>query len=113
MNRWTLLALAQMALLFGVSSIPDDGRAGARRVLSLPPGVQNLLHVPAYSLLAWLWWRSFRARGSRPARAAAFGAALACGYGILDEAHQAFVPGRTASVTDALLDALGAAIVLA
>ena len=39
-------------------------------------------------------------------------AALATGYGALDELHQAFVPGRTASSIDLGYDFLGAALAL-
>jgi hypothetical protein len=37
---------------------------------------------------------------------------IALGVGIADEIHQAYVPGRTASVTDVLLDMIGIALVL-
>ena len=33
---------------------------------------------------------------------------LTCSYGIIDEFHQSFVPGRYASVLDVLLNVLGA-----
>ena len=36
--------------------------------------------------------------------------ALAAAYGVTDEYHQRFVPGRTADVADVLADATGAAI---
>lgn len=102
-----------MAALFAVSSIPDDDGTLSRTVLFLQPELQNLLHVPAFALLAWLWWRALAARGVRSMAAAAVAAAIATAYGALDEVHQYFVAGRTASVTDALLDAAGALLVLA
>jgi len=37
---------------------------------------------------------------------------IALGVGIADEIHQAYVPGRDASVTDVLLDMVGIALVL-
>ncbi len=109
--RWTLLAIAYMAALFLLSSIPDDSDLG-RRILFPPPAIQNLLHVPVYAVLTWIWWRALRARtGSQ--LAALLAAAIAVGYGILDEFHQMYVPGRFASVTDALLNAAGAVAVVA
>ena len=39
--------------------------------------------------------------------------AITAGYGITDEVHQWFVPGRFASVADWIADALGAAVALA
>ncbi|MHC4973921.1 MAG: VanZ family protein [Planctomycetota bacterium] len=109
--RWTLIALAYMAALFLLSSIPDDSELG-RRILFPPPAVQNLLHVPVYAGLTWLWWRSLKGKTS-PRPAVLCAAAIAIGYGVLDEIHQMYVPGRFASVTDALLNAAGAAAVVA
>jgi len=95
-----------MAALFLLSSIPDDSDIG-RRILFPPPAIQNLLHVPVYAGLTWIWWRAF-------ARTAVlWAAAIATSYGVLDEIHQMYVPGRFASVTDALLNAAGAAAVVA
>lgn len=116
--RWTLLAIAYMATLFLLSSIPDDDGIG-RRILFPPPAVQNLLHVPVYAGLTWVWWRALRKDPPKPpakagGRAAVLGAAaIAIVYGALDEVHQMYVPGRFASVTDALFNAAGAAVVVA
>ena len=122
--RWILLAIAYMAALFLLSSIPDDNGWGGR-ILFPPPAVQNLLHVPVYAGLTWIWWRALRvalpkplakAGGAPPKllpKAVLGAAAIAVGYGILDEIHQMYVPGRFASVTDALLNAAGAAAVVA
>lgn len=115
--RWTLIALAHMAALFLLSSIPGDAELG-RRLLFPPPAVQNLLHVPVYAGLTWLWWKALAPpmpatrAGRRTGRVLA-AAAIAVGYGVLDEIHQMYVPGRFASVTDALLNAAGAAAVVA
>ncbi len=37
---------------------------------------------------------------------------IALGVGIADEIHQAYVPGRNASITDVLLDFVGISLVL-
>lgn len=69
-------------------------------------GAFAVLAVLAYHVLALhLRWRQ------RWLVAAA--AAVAAGYGALDELHQAFVPGRTASSIDLGYDILGAALALA
>ncbi len=56
-------------------------------------------HAIGYGLLALAYWRALEWRSNK------WGLALilALLYAISDEAHQAFVPGRHASVTDALL----------
>jgi len=108
--RWTLLAVAYMAALFLLSSIPDDDGLGSR-ILFPPPSVQNLLHVPVYAGLTWIWWRALTT--PKPLAKAGWAATIAISYGALDEVHQMYVPGRYASVTDALLNAAGAAAVVA
>jgi VanZ family protein len=100
-----------MAALFAQSSIPDEGSELGQRVLGLiQPELHNLLHVPAYALLTWLWWKALVGRGWRSAAALGGSALIAIGYGAVEELHQYFVPGRSLSLTDAALNALGAAL---
>jgi VanZ family protein len=96
-----------MAALFAASSIPDHHETGPR-ILFVPPTIHNLLHVPAYALLAALWWRARRAAGAAPTAALITAVLVTVLYGVLDEIHQYFVPGRMLSLTDALLNAVGA-----
>jgi VanZ family protein len=103
-RRWWLLAALYMAGLFALSSIPDRKTDTGIEEYFPPPGVQNALHVPAYAGLSFLMWRGLSGRR----RAALLAALLATAYGVTDELHQMFVPGRMASVTDGLANALGA-----
>ncbi len=43
-----------------------------------------------------------------PLRALAVGVLIAAAWGLSDELHQSFVPGRSADIADALADTLGA-----
>ncbi len=110
--RSVIPALAWMALIFGLSSIPGVVHPDDDQIYSLfvwlPPDLQNLLHVPVFGMLAWLWQRAFRQSAARPALMDALAVVLTVAYGVLDEWHQAFVPGRYASFTDVLLDGTGA-----
>jgi hypothetical protein len=108
-RRWWILAGLYMAGLFALSSVPDDRGGTGSAILFPPPALQNLLHVPVYAGLAFVLWQALRGRR----HAAPWGAAIAIAYGALDEVHQMFTPGRTASLTDALMNALGAAAVAA
>ncbi len=109
-NR-VLVPIAYMALIFGLSSIPATGGADDFEVrrpetwLSSP--IQNLLHVPTYGLLAALVWWSLIPR----LRSVPLQAGLACVvaglYGVVDELHQAFVPGRSSSARDMLFNTVG------
>lgn len=104
---WLALA-GWLGLIFYLShqtsppSVPGRGLGGPE---------SGLAHVAVYAVLAtlcfWALARSVRREGPLWALAAvAF--ALTVLYGVTDELHQAFVPGRTASQADILMDAAGA-----
>jgi VanZ family protein len=69
------------------------------------------MHVTEFGILALLWYRALAwgASGWRGRMAVAV-FVLAAGFGALDEAHQKFVPSRTASIVDVGWDGLGAAL---
>ena len=94
--------VVQMAIIFGASSMSDPG---------LPAGVSDRSgHFIGYALLAMLVLRAL-ARGRLAGitwRAALLAILWAAGYGVSDEIHQRFVPGRTPDVADVVADALGA-----
>ena len=111
-NPWFWRAVIWMAALFALSSVPDHGpdAEGMGQVLMPPPAWHNFAHVPAYALLTWLWWRALVVVHWQRASAIVGAALVAFGYGILDEVHQYFVPGRFLSATDALLNAVGVGV---
>ena len=87
------------ALLFGLSSLP----AGATPPSPISfPGDDKVVHAALYAVLGGLLRVALGRSG--PA------VALAAAYGVTDEVHQAFVPGRDADVFDGLADLLGAAL---
>lgn len=109
-----LLPLLYMLALFGLSSIPgvipDDSAPVTQQVFNwVPPQVQNLLHIPVYGGLALLWcWYLGKWLRTKPVIIAAL--VLTVGHGVFDEIHQSFVPGRYASLTDVLFNAIGACL---
>jgi VanZ family protein len=90
---YLVLALGWMGALWYFSSLPATG-AG------LPHPWDKGAHLLAYALLGFLLGRGLG--GLYPAF---FLAAL---YGLVDEWHQSFVPGREAFGLDLLADFLGA-----
>jgi len=70
----------------------------------------KLAHLLEYAGLGWLWVRAIT--GSRPewtTVAGLFSAVLFAGiYGISDEWHQYYVPGRHADLRDLFADVIGA-----
>lgn len=99
------LALAWAALVFYLSSRPDP----LPFPVSAFPGEDKVLHALAYAVLGALL--ALAAAGPRfpGRRAVLLGAALASLYGVTDELHQSFVPGRDTSAGDWVADTLGAA----
>jgi VanZ family protein len=100
-----------MGILYWLSSItgtplPDDP-AHYALFRWISPSVQNILHVPAFAALSCAWCWALRAwqRVQVVRLTAAF--AITAAYGVSDEWHQSFVPGRYASLTDVVLDVGG------
>ncbi|MFC0471740.1 VanZ family protein [Halalkalibacter kiskunsagensis] len=69
---------------------------------------RKLVHISAFGLLAFLFWRALRGRSYR--YVLAFG--LATLYGAIDEWHQSFIPDRSGAVTDVFINSFGACLVL-
>lgn len=105
--RWGLAALAWMGFIFWLSAQPDLPRAPEPW---LDKVVKKSGHVVLYGVLAWLYLGALRGNGllSHRMRLLAFG--LAVLYGVTDEVHQSFVPGRTPSPVDVFIDGVGAAL---
>ncbi len=96
-------AVAWMALIFFLSS-----QEKLPTTAGMPPDIAAIAgHFVAYSVLA-IFIR-VAIGGLQPGRRAdVIAIALATLYGISDEFHQSFVPGRDSSVFDVAIDLLGA-----
>ena len=70
-------------------------------------------HFGSYALLAWLFHRALSTAAQPPQPIWLISAALAVGYGLTDELHQVFIPGRSGRLLDVLIDAAGAAAAMA
>ncbi len=78
-----------------------------RIVQWVPARLQNLMHIPAYALLAFTWrWCLGGWFAPRKATLLAFTVALL--FGFFEEFFQSFIPGRYPSLTDVLFDGIGA-----
>lgn len=96
--RW-LPAAGWMAVIYYLSSLPS---------VPGPPGLSYVAHFLAYAILALaLVWPL--PKGNHWLVAALILASL---YGVTDEWHQRFVPGRISDPLDWLTDTVGAATAL-
>jgi len=94
--------VAWAGLLYYLSDQP------ALHVPPLFPGQDKLFHAAVYAVLGILVTGTLRPeRGSGSRRQVWLAAALVAGYGILDEFHQSFVPGRSAEFFDVVADVAG------
>lgn len=112
--RWALV-LAWMSVVFFASSISDLGRA--KRV---PDWISHPIEYGAGAVLVCRALEARRRRPSTPSAArpltlstALTATLLTTAYGVTDEYHQSFVPGRTADPADVVKDLAGAALACA
>ena len=66
-------------------------------------------HVLIYGVLAWLFWRALRHHSDASTLLRAVCVGLTIVYGLSDEYHQTFVPGRNGKLLDVIVDGAGAA----
>jgi VanZ family protein len=102
-----LPAVLWCALIFGLSaqpSLPSPNHINDKEAHAFTYGVLALLLLMGQA--GWQWRRV-----AGVSLLAAFGIAVL--YGVSDEFHQSFVPGRTPDVADVAADAAGAGLALA
>ena len=108
------LPLLIMGVLYWLSSLPGTPLPGDPALYALfywiSPTVQNALHIPAFAALAgaWCWALGAWLRVALMQATSAF--AIASAFGVFDEWHQSFVPGRYASLIDVILNVAGAVL---
>jgi len=104
--RYQLPPLFWIFAIFVLSSIPK-----LPTLLGVPEGADKIGHAFMFFILCWLSWRAFFHQSYFPllSRYALLGAFIfTVVYGLLDEFHQHFVPGRTSDIYDVVADAGGA-----
>ena len=94
--------LILMGLIFFLSAQPDLSSGLGTWDLIL----RKLAHMTEYGLLWFLLWRALGYGNP------AIPAAIAIGYAITDELHQATVEGRHGTPVDVLIDSAGVALAM-
>ena len=132
--RWLFLLLILWAIFivefsgqpwsesFHTSSVVEDfilkmvswmpgGQDIAKQLLEIFP-VRKIAHFVEYMILgglsaaSWVLYQAEEKENRKPFFLIAWGFCVL--FAVLDELHQAFVPGRTSSIRDILLDSAGA-----
>ncbi len=96
-----ILTVSYMGLIFFLSSLQGF------RLLELPKNSDKFIHMVAYMPLGFLFYMSLIKSGFRR-YGFAVAMILTVLYGVTDEFHQAFVPGRYATIGDVMADSIGA-----
>jgi len=98
-----------MSLIFYLSHLPGKS-------LHLPPvaNIDKVLHCLAYATLGGAYLMAMSAQWHRWPRLVGLSVPLFCLlYGLSDEFHQSFVPGRSVSGADVAADVAGGMVALA
>ena len=72
--------------------------------------IKKTAHVAEYGLLSLLIYRAFRLNGMERRKAVRWAIAMSVSYGISDEFHQSFTPGREPAIRDVIFDTIGAVL---
>lgn len=104
-KKYWIPAALYAGFIFYVSSIPSP-----------VPTVSvdlSVLHVPMFFVLSYVVVRAVSAPARDWNRAAIIAAiAFTAAYGVIDEVHQLYVPGRTLSYLDICFDLLGGCLIV-
>jgi VanZ family protein len=93
-----------------------DPQISFAALFAIQLGIRKLGHLTEYAILATLLWRALRGgtRWQMKMSILFLVAVLACGiFAASDEFHQSFVPSRTSSPQDVMIDICGALLGLA
>ncbi len=97
---YRFITLLYMGIIFYLSSMEMSS------LPELPRNFDKVLHTAEFAILAFLIFCSIKSMVKRNVFLLSF--VIAAAYGITDELHQIYVPGRYASLADLAADSLGA-----
>ena len=104
--KWNILTVLYMGLIIYESLKPYYPQPGDSKIKEF---FHNVAHIPAYSLLVYLFLHNFLKQGRREQSIAFVGAVL---FGVGLEILQGFFPGREPSLLDIASNTLGAGLTL-
>ena len=104
--RW-ICVIIWMLVIFGFSSQPHSGEVTHQYLGDLNVPIRKAAHMTEYAILFLLTrWATIGTTDSAGMRRY-LPLLWSIGYACTDEFHQNFVPGRSAQVSDVLVDSVG------
>jgi len=109
-NRWQgfkklwVPAILYAGFIFYQSSLPYP--------LEAVVSDMSVLHVPLFFVFSYMLARALSGSGIRGRNAIVAAIVVTALYGVLDEVHQLYVPGRTFSYSDMGFDFLGGCLIV-
>ncbi len=109
-RTYLILPFFYMGIIFLLSSMHGDTSPTTVESITrmFKAIIYNGAHVPLFALLAWLWCWSLAGWNIALNKRLVLAFCLTAIYGVTDEWHQSFTPGRDTSFLDVMLDMLGA-----
>jgi VanZ family protein len=96
------LVIIWMAVIWVLSSIPDL-QSGLEQDFLL----RKIAHGLVFAVLAFLIFRALPRSLEKGTLRLGYAGAITLLYALIDEVHQAFVPGRSGTLSDVAIDAIG------
>ena len=101
-NVYWILVVLYATLIFGLSSYPLPGR------IHFVYSSDKIVHIFEYGILASLIYLALKNFKIRKYKIFMLAFIIVFIYGLSDEIHQYFVPGRTADIFDVMANGVGA-----
>ena len=105
-NLNLLIPILYMLIIFLFSSNIHHRHPISKQLFS-NQDLNNLLHIPAYAGLVLLWFWAFHEKLDNRIKSLFYASTIAFSYGVLEEIHQSLILGRSASLFDIVLNAIG------
>jgi len=102
-----IIIISWSSSISGGSLKTDGVSSGQYNVIS------SVAHVFLYAVLTWLLFKALLGSGMKTGKALAVAFLISIIYGLIDEWHQYWVPGREVHLSDWLLDVAGSFVTLA
>lgn len=113
MNRMAKIMLRMVPMVITMGTIFFlSHQTGDQLSLPAIPGIDKLGHMIVYGVLAVTILFAFNEnqKSTRPRRVMVLTVIFCILYGITDEIHQSFIPGRFVSIYDIFADGTGASV---